>query len=208
MRRTDAAEWFLSLTTSRDHAAAIAGDLAQQAPQLGTRWFWTSLLRAAASLTWRGFADAPLRMSGLGLVGLLLLIIYAVLFMIPITLAHFAIAVARFQAPPGTPPGTGEVGFAVAGLSSVWESAVAFMIATFFLGKWLARRAPQRELVVYAVIFFVAHVLWIPINIAFPVGEQVLPTPFDVAMDVVGTVVGLLFFFAGVRRQRRKMTLA
>jgi hypothetical protein len=200
MSRADVAEWILSLTTSRDHAASIAGDLAQQAPEYGARWFWASMIRAAASLTWRGFTDAPLRMSGLAALGLILQFFYALLIVTPIAVAHIVIVLA-LQQPRGA------AGFDVYE-NPVWEAAIAFMIASFFLGKWIARRAPQRELVVYAVIWFIGHIIWIPMNVVFTGGVQVLPTLFELTMDAVGTAAGFLFVLAGIKRMRRKMAAA
>jgi hypothetical protein len=95
MRKTDAAEAILSLTTSRDHAASIAGDLVQQAPLKGTIWFWGSLVGTTASLTWKAFTEAPLRITGLGLVGLLVQIFYMILIEVPLVLLRLGLAMKR-----------------------------------------------------------------------------------------------------------------
>jgi hypothetical protein len=63
------AEWLLALVTTRDRAAATVGDLAEGAATRGGVWFWSGVLRTAASLMWRDIAEHPARITGLALLG-------------------------------------------------------------------------------------------------------------------------------------------
>ena len=64
------AEWILSLVTSRDRAASTVGDLMEQAADRGIVWFWSGILRTAASLLWRGVVENNARVARLAFVGL------------------------------------------------------------------------------------------------------------------------------------------
>ena len=198
MRKAGIAEAILSLTTSRDHAASIAGDLVQQAPFKGATWFWGSLVRTTASLTWKAFAEAPVRVTGLALLGLFLQMFYMLVIQVPIVLLHLGLSTAR-RPVPSQPA---EFNFAA---TAGWEYMFAFLVASYFIGKWLARRAPQKELAVYVGVWFVAHILWIPMLALIPGLNQSVPTLADLAMDIVATVIGGLCVFAGVRSMRRRM---
>ena len=186
MRKAGIAEAILSLTTSRDHAASIAGDLVQQAPLRGAMWFWGSLVRTTASLTLKAFTEAPVRVTGLALLGLFLQMFYMIVIQVPIVLLHLGIGRRSVESPG-------------------WEYMFAFLVASYFIGKWLARRAPQKELAVYVGVWFVAHILWIPMLALIPGLNQSVPTLADLAMDIVATVIGGLCVFAGVRSMRRRM---
>jgi hypothetical protein len=186
MRKAGIAEAILSLTTSRDHAASIAGDLVQQAPFKGASWFWGSLVRTTASLTWKAFTEAPVRVTGLALLGLFLQMFYMLVIQVPIVLLHLGIGRRAVESPG-------------------WEYMFAFLVASYFIGKWLARRAPQKELAVYVGVWFVAHILWIPMLGLIPGLNQSVPSLSDLAMDIVATVIGGLCVFAGVRSMRRRM---
>ena len=72
MRKTQIAESVLMLVTSRERAAAIAGDLVEESPGRGAWWLWWSVLRTAGSLLWRGLGADPLQLAGLALRGVLL----------------------------------------------------------------------------------------------------------------------------------------
>jgi hypothetical protein len=70
---TTRAETLLSLFTSPDCAAAIAGDLTEERRQRGSSWFWQHVLRTALSLWRSAWTDAPLMMLMLAVTGCLLL---------------------------------------------------------------------------------------------------------------------------------------
>ena len=203
MRKTDAAEAILSLTTSRDHAASIAGDLVQQAPLKGTIWFWGSLVGTTASLTWKAFTEAPLRITGLGLVGLLVQIFYMILIEVPLVLLRLGLAMKRL-----TVAREPTAGFETTVNSPAWEYTLVFLFVSFLIGRWVARRAPGKELVVYATIWVTAHILWIPVLNLIPSAGQTLPTLRDLGLDVIATAIGGLAALVGVRSMRRRLPAA
>jgi len=201
MRRADAAEWILSLTTSQDRAASIAGDLAEQARLYGARWFWSSLIRTTGSLAWRAFTDAPLRLTGMAVMGALIQAIYTILLMLGIVFGHAAVMVVLGLGTEGT---FLDLDSGPSMIPWQMESIVAFLLASFFLGKWLARKAPQRELAVYVTIWFIFHLVWIPGLLLGTGGAQVLPAVVpDVLMDIISTAVGGMCTLLGVKRVRR-----
>jgi len=205
MRKADVAEWLLSLTTSPVRASSIAGDLAEQAPLHGQGWFWGSLIRTLASLVWRVFADAPFRMTWMALLGTLIQILWMLLAIVVIVTAHVTLIATL---------GLGSLEHYTDRESNpadpVWllESCIAFAMASFLLGKWLAKRTPNQELAVYAVIWFIVHILWIPLNLLATGGGQAIPGPGDLIMDVVATILGILFTAAGVKRFQRRPALS
>ncbi len=70
MHNVNIAEWILALVTTRDRAASTVGDLAEVAATRGVVWFWSGVLRTAASLLWRDVAERPARITGLAFFGL------------------------------------------------------------------------------------------------------------------------------------------
>jgi hypothetical protein len=135
--------------------------------------------------------------------GMVLQIVFMILIAIPIFLGRFAFLLAVRSHPEQA-----SAGFDAVVLTAPWESIVAFCVASFLIGKWIARKAPGRELVVYAGVWLIAHLLWIPMVLAMSGGSQILPSLSELAMDIVGTVSGALCTFAGVKRMRRKRSSA
>jgi len=141
MRNAQVAEWILSLVTSPDRAASMVGDLMENAAIRGAFWFWIGVLRTALSLLWREFSDDPARTMGLAFRGLLLEIVMFAAFVICATIlggmlgAFLSIA----GVAAGPHPVLSWLGWALAGI-------VAWGLIPFQVGRWLARRAPGREL--------------------------------------------------------------
>jgi hypothetical protein len=73
MRDTTRAETLLSLFTSSDCAAAIAGDLTEERRHRGSSWFWQHVLRTMLALWRSALTDAPLMVLMLAVAGCLLL---------------------------------------------------------------------------------------------------------------------------------------
>lgn len=150
MRKGDAAEWILSLTTTPERAASTAGDLLQESATRGTAWFWSSLLRTAASMVWHVWADNPLRMAGLA-VGACLF--NGVLFVISIA----AIVVGGEVAVEGTKRLGLDVNVLVlASAATKW----AGLAAQVLIGRWLARHAPAQELAACTAFLCLDTALW------------------------------------------------
>ncbi len=70
MYNSHIAEWILALVTTRGRAASIIGDLTEGAATRGAIWFWSGVLRTAASLLCRDIAERPARLAGLAFAGL------------------------------------------------------------------------------------------------------------------------------------------
>ena len=67
------AETLLSLFTTPERAATIAGDFAEDAQRRGSCWYWRQVSRTAVSLAFQQFTSAPIRMVVLFLLGNLLI---------------------------------------------------------------------------------------------------------------------------------------
>jgi hypothetical protein len=137
------AEWILALVTSEDRAAAMAGDLMEQAGVRGVVWFWSSVLRILASLLWTGMAGNPARITGLAFLGLAVYIGIDLLFAGLSGIAFFWGAMAS-----GPPLHLDSIAW------KIWFAA-PIPIGSISIGRMLARWAPGRELaacVVYAIL--------------------------------------------------------
>lgn len=133
MHNISLAEWILALVTSRDRAASTAGDLAEEAEGRGAAWFWSGVLRTAASLLWRQVADNPARIAGLAILGVAVYVVLGLLFAGLSGFAFFAVAYQSGHAPQLD--------------SMAWQ---IFFLAPMLLialatGRMLARWAPGRE---------------------------------------------------------------
>ena len=133
MHNISLAEWILSLVTSQDRAASTAGDLAEEAGAHGAAWFWSGVLRTAASLLWRQVAESPARVTCLAILGLAVYVGLDLLFAFLSGVAFFAVA---YQS-----------GHSIQLNSIAWR---IFFLAPVFLiplatGRLLARWAPGRE---------------------------------------------------------------
>lgn len=69
VRSEDIAELFLSLVVQPEKAAAVIGDLREQAPEQGRAWFWASVFRTFAYSVARDFFGEPWLMVKLAFVG-------------------------------------------------------------------------------------------------------------------------------------------
>jgi hypothetical protein len=141
MHSVHIAEWILALVTTRDRAASTVGDLTEGAATRGVVWFWSAVLRTAASLLWLDVAEHPARVTGLAFLGL------AVYIGIDLLFAGLS-GVAFFRAASGHPLHSDSIGW------KLWFTAPA-LVSSLLIGRMLARWAPGRELaacVVYAIL--------------------------------------------------------
>jgi hypothetical protein len=145
-------------------------------------------------------------MAGLAFVALLLQTAYMVGIGLCVAFMHLAFGLYSLRS--NFPPGIAEVGFDVATFfPRMLEAIAVFLVTSYFTGKWIARRAPQRELTVYVAVWFLVHLMWIPLQFLASGGVRILPSLPEVAADLLGTVGGFLFAFAGVRRVRRRQAM-
>jgi hypothetical protein len=143
MHSVHIAEWILALVTTRDRAASTVGDLMEGAPTRGVFWFWSRVLRTAASLLWRDVAEQPARATGLAFLGLAVYIGIDLLFAGLSGAAFFRAAMAS-----GHPLHLDSTGW------NLWFTAPV-LVSSLLIGRMLARWAPRRELaacIVYAIL--------------------------------------------------------
>lgn len=75
--RDDAVEKLLSLFTSSDRAAAIAGDLVEERERHGWTWFWLHVVRVTCALWRNSVAEPPGQTLALTLVASVMMIVPA-----------------------------------------------------------------------------------------------------------------------------------
>ena len=142
MSNVQLAEWILGLVTSREQATTIVGDFTEQAAARGAVWFWSRVLRTAASITWRGVAEDPIHITGVAFTGF-------VAGLVPVTLFGivFGIVLIIVGFHPN-PIDYGSVGWLIPVYALYW-------VTSLWIGRKLARWAPDREIAVclaYALI--------------------------------------------------------
>jgi hypothetical protein len=128
------AESILGVVTSRDRAASTVGDLIEGAATRGTVWFWSGVLRTAASLLWRDIVEQSARFTGLALIGLAVYIGIDLIFAGLSGVAFFGTAMAS-----GHPLHLDSIGW------KFWFAAPA-LLTSLLIGRILAHWAPGREL--------------------------------------------------------------
>src|SRR5262245_6897047 len=142
MRKVDAAEWLLSLTTTPERAASTAGDLLEESAVHGTFWFWNRALRTTASLIWTSFTASPLRFAGLAVRGAAVSAGYMLLLFFGFIMVHGLIAV------KGLGYNTPQLMRASFDSMATIELTITLLVTAYPFGRWLARKAPHQELTV------------------------------------------------------------
>jgi hypothetical protein len=136
------AEWLLESVTTRARATSMVGDLRETAASRGEIWFWRSVVATTVALMWRGMVADPRRMFGLAVRGWVAGLGFT--FLIGIG-AFLVLGPLLTGLTMGHSNGVGGVygGFP----TSLANPAHVAMIALcqFLVGRWIARRAPGRE---------------------------------------------------------------
>lgn len=193
MHKDRIAEWLLILVTSRERAASIVGDLVESADTQGSVWFWSSVLRATASLLWRGFAANPRGLLGLAFRGWLIgLLLTSVSIFIPVFIGGllveiFGITVRTF------------------GVAVVAGNIVA-TFCQFLVGRWIARRAPGRQLSAWVALLIIDQIMNVlPSIVALAFGHR-FPMPDWAAWQPVTwmSVLEYLSYLGGAICVRRR----
>ena len=197
MRKVDAAEWLLSLTTTTERAASTAGDLQEQSAAHGTFWFWASALRTTASLLWSSFTASPFRFAGLALRAAVISSWYMLLLVTGILMVHGLIAVMVLHY--NTPELVRE------SFDSMYvvEGTISLLVASFPFGKWLAKKAPHQELTVLAFSWVAFRAFWVLILLLSGSARAAF-SPMEVIYDLLLTVGCTPFVLAGIARGRRR----
>lgn len=142
MPSTHIAEWILRLVTSRARAASTTGDLVEEAATRGMVWFWSRVLRTAASLLWREVAENPARFTSVALMALAVEIVASLLLAGLSGIEFLTAAWSGHQIQ----------------LSSIWWRIGLDgppLLMSLLVGRMLARWAPDRELaacLAYAIL--------------------------------------------------------
>jgi len=156
MRKDRIAEWLLESVTTRQRAASTVGDLRESAAARGEAWFWLSVLGTAASLSRRGVADDPRGMLGLAFRGLLLAFLMQICLVFVTSAAVLAYKLLTSQ--------TSSMGV-VAGSLPFWNRS-AWLCAEFFVGRWMAHRAPGRELAAWLTLAILQFLIMLALLLA------------------------------------------
>jgi hypothetical protein len=199
MRKTDFAEWLLSLTTTPERAASTAGDLQEEASTRGASWFWISLLRTAGALVWDNVSESPLRITGLAFLSVLFSWLSVVAYSVLIATGQLLLVGIVLWAQDLRIPRD----FPNDALMTL-DSIVALLLASMRLGGWLTKWAPRRELAVSLVAWVGSLAVWTLLSMAWPF--VVTPWgPREVALHLALTAGCALFTYAGIERSRRRL---
>jgi hypothetical protein len=156
MRSIHIAEWILRLVTSRDRAASTAGDLLEEAATRNLVWFWSGVLRTAASLLWRDVAESPARIAGVAFIGLAVEVVTSML-VGGLSGVVFFVATGRQQIQ----------------LGSIWWTiglGAQRLVMSLLIGRMLARWAPGRELAACLAYAILGLILSFIVIFVFPGG--------------------------------------
>ena len=143
MRRDVAAEWILRLVMSRERAAAVAGDLLEDSAGRDSSWFWISMAGTIASTVWRDAQTHAWQLAGVSAAGFFFQMILSVGANLAAWLVWTSVHFVRDH--------TGlELLLPGASLPlsvPVWVTIFYLrLLVPFEVGRWVARRAPGREL--------------------------------------------------------------
>jgi hypothetical protein len=144
------AESLLSLVTSQERSASMVGDFTESSR--GVLWFWSSVLRAGVSLLWKDVASSPGRMTTLAVSGAGVYTVISFPFLV-FLVAALVPAVIVFEL----------LHIEISWLISPWFALIVLSGAVpspFLTGRWLARRAPGRELAPCLALTLLTAVLW------------------------------------------------
>jgi hypothetical protein len=182
------AQRILSLVTTPDRAAATVGDLMEE-PSRGRWRFWSGVSRTALSLLWDEIAAGPAHLAGLGVRGFLLnamllagsiLGYSALLGLIGGSMAMGMNAQASVPAPGNAP--LPWWGYWLSGLMGI----LLYAACDFQVGRWVARRAPGKEVAACVVMRVVESAVLSLIGIAY---ELTRTGRIDVAEILLGLTV-------------------
>jgi hypothetical protein len=156
MRKAQIAEWILKLFTTPERAASAIGDMVEEAH--GALRFWISVVRTVFSFIWRDISADPLYMAGLAIRAWLLSAALVVGFILALIIPAIPIV--------GILVGAGILNEKSLDPPSIWITAVGWLVGVLFLftipyrvGRWVARRAPGREIAACVALQIVPFIL-------------------------------------------------
>ena len=211
MRRDRMAERILGLFTSPERAAAVTGDLMEDARASGTVWFWGCVARTAFSMLGRDLADVPLFMAGLAFRGAVFALCLSLLWGLA-TIAGVAVfAIVWVQVRPAWLSVTGGLQY----LSQIVALAGIGWVQ-YRTGRWMARRAGGREIAACAAYLLFGLAIGIAVGLTEPwwapavesfarnFHPQPQPQAVPAAWTTLDTVVSYVAIFAGAIGVRRR----
>jgi hypothetical protein len=169
MREGRIAEWFLSQVTSSERAVSTVSDLMEANAMRSAVWFWCGVVRTVASLLWRGFVADPGRMLGLALRAWLLSLGLVLASLLGVIAISVFIGLAYGMVAYG---GTGGLGGVAGGVTWLAMAAglAAAILCEFQVGRWIARRAPDRELSACLTLTILQCILGAVFGLGFMLG--------------------------------------
>jgi hypothetical protein len=146
MRSARVAEWILSQVLPPERAVSTVGDWMEDKAERGGLWFWSSVFRTVLSRVWSDFAESPGFMVGLALRGWLYefwliacISVGLISILVPVVLLSGYLARQLHWHPSWPDHASKQVLIALGGqVSAGW--------CQFQAGRWIARRAPGKEL--------------------------------------------------------------
>ena len=182
MRNARIAEWFLSLVTTPDRAAAAVGDLLEVHSPHGSVRFWVSVVATLCAHIWGDLAAHPIRMAGLAVQGILLQLLFSVAMAIGLALLYGVISAVALQVgarDPGLLSGwwVNPAPWLVSGsLVAGWIFA---LVGSYLVGRILARQSPGHELAPCVANVIMGFVLPYVVfgSLGWPRGEPMLTAP-------------------------------
>ena len=203
MHKARIAEQLLALITTRERAASTAGDLIEDARTRGDLWFWSSVLRTTGALLWRTFALEPANFLKLAFRGSLAAFGLCGLAQLPVIIAALVLV------PPGQPVDLARIS-AHWGILWTYDALVfaAPVLCMFHVGRWVARRAPGRELTGSIVLIVMQLAFWL-LGVTVNARESNLLRDWYVPANLVSlvmatSVLGLAASLAGAIWVRRR----
>jgi len=192
MRELGIAEWLLSLVLPADRAASVVGDFAEEADERGLVWFWLCVLRTVGSRVWSDLVESPFYLGGVVLRGYFLSGLGTLCCFVGFAVAMAPIFIATAWLEHEKVLTTSFAKEAVEFLTAVIGTA-AMAVAAFQTGRWIAQRAPRREMT--ACVMMCAA--W-PLMFNYPSIGYWFPGNLIVCLSLV-----YVSLFAGAWRVRR-----
>jgi hypothetical protein len=194
MRNARIAEWLLSLVMTPERAVATVGDLIEATPARSVLSFWASVMSTLLSFVWRELAADPWRLGGLAVRAfvLSLVVMFLGIFLFSIVAGTLTVL-------------SGGHNWSALGGSAATSVArglgfLAFVALQFVIGRWLARRAPGREIAACLAFTVLLSIVQLAASLVWPMGA--LELVLDLTVYQIPNALPLLVGAALIRRAR------